>query len=212
MGLRRGWQEAKLLAAIQRGRKLIREERDDEFRSFCRGAARRFPQSAEIQYMLALTFVGERPDEEVAAQAVKAAEIGARDPAIQVRAGFLLMNSRDVEAARVCAARAEESADEDFVLSADLEGLKGRIAARDGDFAAAEEKFRSVLHREPQWSSHWVQLARFLWARGRDEEALTVVAESLSRFRDDGDGSRNRPRDIKDLERLQSEILERDRA
>jgi len=182
---------------------------DHEFVDFCQEAARRFPRSAEIQYMLALSFLrDERPEEDVAAQAAKAAEIGARDADIQVRAGYLLMNTRNVEAARLCAARAEESGEEDFVLSADLEGLKGRIAARDGDFAGAEEKFRSVLRREPQWSGNWAQLARFLWARGRDEEALTVLAESLSRFRDSGEGSRIRPKDIKELERLQREILD----
>lgn len=208
MGLRQAWREAKLAAAIERGRRLMREEKDEEYLAFVLQAGRRFPQSAEIQWMVASAMrgVGERSDEEVAAQAAKTAAIGVQDPTIQVRVGYLLIDADDVEAARLCAARAEELAGEDFVLSADLEGLKGRIEAHDGDFAAAEEKFRSVLSREPQWPSNWTQLARFLWARGRNEEALALLAESLSRFRGANDESQRRHGKIEMLERLQSEI------
>lgn len=85
--------------------------------------------------------------------------------------------------------------------------MKGRIAAQDGDLAEAEELFRTAVRREPQWSTHWTQLARFLWARGRSEEALTVIAESLGHFRED-DGLRARREDIDILERLQSRIAD----
>ncbi len=148
----------------------------------------------------------ERPDEEIATQAAKAATVGARGANIQVQAGYILIDARDVEAARVCVARAEESADDRFVFAVELDGLKGRIAARDGEFAKAEEMFRSVLRREPQWSSNWIQLARFLWARGRNEEALTVLAESLNWLREKDRGQHTKADDFDSLERLQSEI------
>ena len=186
----------------------MRDGRDEEFIAFSQGAARRYPESAEIQYMLAVAMrlTGERSDKEVATQAAKAATIGARDPNMQVRAGYQLIDANDVEAARGCVARAEESADEHFVLAVDLDGLRGRIAARDGEFAEAEELFRSVLRREPQWPGNWTQLVRFLWARGRNEEALTVIAESLSHLKDEDDESRGQRKDIENAERLQSEI------
>ena len=208
MGLRKAWQDAKLAAAIRRARRLMRGDSDEEYVAFVLEAGRRFPQSAEIQWMVAsvMSRVGGRSDEEVAAQAAKTAALGAHDPTIQVRVGFILIDVDDVEAARRCAARAEELAGEDSVLSADLERLRGHIDARDGDFAAAEEKFRSVLSREPQWSANWRALARFLWARGRNEEALSVLAESLIRFREDDDNSPGRRKDIEILEWLQSEI------
>jgi tetratricopeptide (TPR) repeat protein len=183
--LRQGWHYGSLAAAIRRCRKLIRERRIEEFVAFSQRAPPRFPDSAEIQLMLARALRQlERPDEEIAAQAAKAAAVGARDANIQVQAGYILIDARDVDAARVCVARAEESADEHFVFAVDLDGLKGRIAARDGEFAEAEELLRSVLRREPQWSSNWAQLARFLWSRGSYEEALAVLAESLNWLRE----------------------------
>jgi tetratricopeptide (TPR) repeat protein len=211
MGLRQDWREAwrhgTRAAAVDRARRLIREEKGEELAVFAADAVRRFPESPELQLMFArgLRFEG-RPDAEVATQAAKAATVGARDANIQVQAGYTLIDAGDVEAARKCVARAEESADEHFIFAADLDGLRGRIAARDGDFAEAEELFRSVVSREPQWPGNWTQLARFLWARGRNQEALTIVAESLSRLRDENDESSGRRKNIESAERLQSEI------
>ncbi|MBS1860986.1 MAG: tetratricopeptide repeat protein [Actinobacteria bacterium] len=146
------------------------------------------------------------PDEEVAAQMTKAATVGARDPNVQVMAGNRLIDLDHVGAARECVARAQEAAFEGFPLEVDFDGLRGRIAAREGDFAEAEELFRSALTREPQWSTNWTRLARFLWARGRNEEALTVVAEALGRFLEDDDGSAGRRADVETLEHLQGRI------
>jgi uncharacterized protein HemY len=139
----------------------------------------------------------DRPDD-VAAEAAKAAELGSDDPVVQVQAGHKLLNSDDLDGARKCAARASELVDDDFILLADLEGLIGCVAARDGEYAFAEEKLRSALAREPEWSSHWLSLARFLWARGRDEDAIAVIGESLPQVRE-GTGRDH-------LERLRSEI------
>jgi tetratricopeptide (TPR) repeat protein len=211
MGLRQDWREAwrqgTLAAAVERARRLILEDRNEELIAFSKDAARRFPESAELQLMFARGLRrDERSDADVAAQAAKAATIGARDPSIQVQAGYILIDAGDIEAARQCVARAQESADEHFVFAVDLDGLRGRIAAREGEFAEAEDLFRSVVRREPQWPGNWTQLARFLWARGRNQEALTVIAESLSRLRDENDESSGRRKDIESAERLQSEI------
>jgi tetratricopeptide (TPR) repeat protein len=190
-------QKRELHATIERGRTLLME-RDETALEYIEDAARRFPDSAEIRLLLASALLTSRP-EDVRAQAATAAELGAEDPVIQVRAGDLLLSEGDLEAARVCATRAQETVDGEFILMADLEGLIGRIAARDGDYAVAEEKLRSALRREPEWPSHPIHLARFLWARERNEDALTVIDESLDRVRD------------KDhLERLRGEIASDD--
>lgn len=167
-----------------------------EPREFLEQAIEEFPDDPilRLNYVPILREI--RPDD-VVAEATKAAELGPGDPVIQVQAGHKLLNSDDLEGARRCAARASELIGDDFILLADLEDLIGRVAARDGDYAFAEEKLRSALQREPEWSSHWLHLARFLWARGRDEDALTVIDESLPLFED-------RDRDL--LERLRSEI------
>lgn len=79
--------------------------------------------------------------------------------------------------------------------------LIGRIAAEDSDYAVAEEKLRSAVGREPEQSTYALDLARFLWAGGRNQDALTVIDESLDRAGD---------KDL--LERLRREIVAEDVA
>ena len=202
MRLRDRKAERQLRAAIDRGRSLLAEGKGDRALEAIEDTARRFPQSAEIQLQLASALLAFTTDE-VGAHAVQAAELAPDDPIIQVRAGHMLLNEGDLEAARACAARAEELADGEFILLADVEGLSGLIAARDGNYVFAEEKLRSALQREPEWSSHWLHLARFLWARGRNEEALAVIGESLEQVKEAGD------KDL--LERLRGEIADEGR-
>lgn len=199
MRIRGGKRKRDLAVAIERGRSLIREQKDQEAIEFLEKAARDFPQVGEFPLLLAMAYRDSRPDD-IPVQLAKAADLGSDDPVIQVMVGHKLLNEGDVEAARACAARAEELADGEFILLADAESLSGRIAARDGHYALAEEKLRSALQREPEWSSHWLHLARFLWARGRNKDALTVIDESLARVRERGD------KDL--LERLRGEITD----
>ena len=187
----------RLAAAIEHGRRLVKEQKDQEALAFLEKAARDFPESPEMPLMLATIYRDSRP-EAIPIQLAKAANLGSDDPVIQVLVGHRFLNEGDFDSARSCATRAEASVDFDFPLFADLEGLRGRIAARDGDYAVAEEKLRSALRREPECFTHWVHLARFLWARGRDEDALTVIDESLPQVREDIDT------DL--LEQLRSEI------
>jgi Tfp pilus assembly protein PilF len=190
--------ERELGAVIKRGWEMIRQGRDQDALEFLEDACSRFPESAELRMMLATVYRELRPDD-VAEQLAKAAELGADDPMIQVRAGHMLWNEDDLEGARACAARASELIDNEFALSADLEGLIGRIAARDGEYDFAEEKLRSAARREPEYSTHTVRLARFLWARGRDEDALAVIDESFDRVRES---------DKVSLERLRTEFAD----
>jgi tetratricopeptide (TPR) repeat protein len=143
--------------------------------------------------MLATVYLDIRLDD-MAAQLTKAAELGFNNPSIQIRAGHRLWNIDDLGGARRCAARASDS-----IGMADLEGLIGHIAASDGQYAVAEEKLRSARQREPEYPTHAIGLARFLWARGRGEDALIVIDEALDHVRED---------DKDFLERLRREITD----
>jgi Flp pilus assembly protein TadD len=151
------------------GRQLFAADDDQATLEFLGKAAGRFPENPEIWVLLASASVEVRPDE-VAPHASKAAQLGADDPVIQVRAGHLLLGRGKVDAARACAARGREFAGVDFVLLAGLEGLEGKLASLDGEYALAERLLRSAADREPEYSTYSVDLARFLTNRNRRAE------------------------------------------
>ena len=181
-------------AAVERGRHLLVAERGQEAFEFAEDAVKRFPESAELRLILASMFLKFQP-EQVASQAALAAELGADDPGIQVRAGHLMFDRGEVEGARACTRRANELAGPDFIHISGLETLDGLIAALDGEDALAEEKFRSAVERDPAFSSFAFDLAKFLAARDRQDEALAVIDDSLQQAKDKDD-----------LERLRDEI------
>jgi Flp pilus assembly protein TadD len=172
-------QKKELAAAIAHGRELGRVGRDPEQAlEFLEEAVRKFPQSPELRLLKATVLLSLRPDD-VIAEAAKAAELAPQDPGTLVRAGHLLIANGDVEGARSCAARAGEVAQPDFVLMSGLRSLNGRIAARDGKDDFAEECLRLAMGEDPTYSSFAVNLAKFLAARGRQDEALEVIDEAL---------------------------------
>jgi tetratricopeptide (TPR) repeat protein len=120
-----------------------------------------------------------RPNE-VVAEAAKAVELGPDDPLILVRAAHLMFDRGQVEAARSCAARANELAQPDFLLMSGLANLNGRLAAHDGQDDLAEQKFRAAMESDPAFSSFAVDFAKFLASRGRQTEALEVIDEALN--------------------------------
>jgi tetratricopeptide (TPR) repeat protein len=197
MALRGRKQKRELEEAIQRGRKLQAED-DPGAAAFIEDAATRFPESPEFPLLLSNLFLESRPGE-VLALVVKATELGSDDPSTQIRAGHKFLNEGHVEAARACGVRAGELADDEFALMAALESLDGRIAARDGDFVLAEEKLRSAFGRDPEYAVYALHLARFFWARGRNDDALSVIDQSLGQARK-----------TYDLERLRAEIVAED--
>jgi predicted Zn-dependent protease len=197
MRLIRRNRERELAAAIERGRALIAEEKNREALEILEKAAQDFPESPEVPLMMATVYREFRP-RDASALLTKAAELGSDDPVIQVMVGHRRLNEGDVEAARICAARAEHQVDDEFALMADYDRLVGRIAARDGDYDFAEEKLRSAMRREPHLPTHSLDLARFLWARGRNGEALTAIDQSVEQVSEEVDKIL--------LERLRSEI------
>ncbi len=182
-------------AAVSRGRELLVEGDHQATFEFLEDAAERFPDDPEIRLLLASINLEYRPDE-VASQALKAAELGAEDPLIQVRAGHLLV-SRDAGAARACAKRARDLAESDFVLMAGLESLEGLLASLNGEDVLAEELLRSAVAREPEFSAYPVDLARFLSNRDRATDAIAAIDEALGRVREK-DGLERMRRQIAD--------------
>lgn len=180
--------------AVLRGRQLVIEGDDRATFEFLEDAVEKFPDDPELRILLASINLEFRPDE-VASQATEAAQLGAADPMIQVRAGHLLLGRGAIDAARACGRRARELAAPDFVLMAGLEGLEGTIASLDGDYVLAEERLRSAVEREPEFSTYAVDLARFLANRDRPHEALGVIDDALEQVKEKDD-----------LERMRSEI------
>jgi tetratricopeptide (TPR) repeat protein len=196
MKLRDRKQKRELAAAIARGRELGKVGRDPEQAlDFLEEAVRKFPQSPELRLLKAAVLLSLRPDD-VIAEAAKAAELAPQDPGTQVRAGHLLIAKGNLEEARSCAARASEVAQPDFVLMSGLRSLNGRIAAREGKDDLAEECLRLAMSEDPTYSNFAVNLAKFLAARGRQEEALEVI-----------DGALQVVTEKNDLEQLRDRIM-----
>jgi Flp pilus assembly protein TadD len=165
-------------AAVERARDLIIEGDDRATFEFLEDAVERFPEDPELRVSLASIYLEYRPDQ-VRLEAAKAAELGAANPSVQVRAGSFLLGEGDIDGARSCARRARRTVGSDFVLIAGLEGLEGRIAAIDGDDELAEKRLRSAAEREPAYSAYAINLVQFLAKRGRTAEALDVIDEAL---------------------------------
>ena len=192
MKLRGRKQRKELAAAIARGRELRRLGRDKEALEFLERAVWQFPHDPELRLLYATILLGVRPDA-VAAEAIKAADLGRDDPATLVRAGHLLL-SRDRERTRSCATRANEIAPPDFVLMAGLDNLTGLLAAFAGEDEQAEEKLRSAVDREPGNEPFVRNLAVFLAERGRLQEGAEVIDEALEHVEHKDDLERMRDR------------------
>jgi tetratricopeptide (TPR) repeat protein len=178
MKLRHRNQAKELAAAIARGRELRELGQDpDQALEFLESAVQRFPQDPELRLLTATVLLALRPDD-VAAEAIKAAELAPDDPATLMRAGHMLLRG-DREAARACAARANELAEPDFVLMGGLDNLNGLLAAFAGEDELAEEKLRSAVEREPDSEPFVRNLAVFLAERGRLQEGAEVLDKAL---------------------------------
>jgi Flp pilus assembly protein TadD len=180
--------------AIQRSRALLVSGRHEANFDHLRTSVEKFPGDPEIRLLYATVLLEYGP-EEVAAEAVTAAELGRDSPPIIVGAAQLMLNRGEVEDARTWLARANELAPADFTLGASLMNLNGLIAALDGEDELAEERLRSALRSEPDNGPFAIDLARFLVSRERRDEAVEIVDQTLMRT----DGREN-------LERFRAEI------
>lgn len=173
----RGSRQKRLAEATYIARGFLSPRTRPEALEFLEKAIQEFPDDPEIRVSHASILLDYRP-EDVAAEAARAAELAQDDPATLVRAGHLLI-SRDREAARACATRANEVVQPGFVLMSGLMHLDGTLAALDGEDDLAEEKLRSATASDPDNEPWAGQLAVFLAERGRTEDAVEVLDEAL---------------------------------
>lgn len=165
-------------AAIRRARRLRSEDRDQENLEFLEEARLRFPREAEFQLIYATTLLPLRPDE-VASEVVKAVGLAPDDPTVLVRAAHLMRSEGEPEVARFYMKRARELAGPNFIFEGGLANLEGAYAAFDKEYDFAEERLRCAVELDPDFESFAGDLARFLAARGRLEEAVEVVDQAL---------------------------------
>lgn len=182
--------------AVDQARRMFGVRPEEEVFEFLENAVKEFPEDPELRVLYASILLAFRIDD-VAEEAEKAAELGRNDPVILVRAGHLLLNRGEVEAARSCAARANELAAPEFLFYPELLNLDGHLATRNGNDELAEESFRLAVKREPSGGMLAVDLAKFLAERDRQEEALEVIEEALTQAKH-----------TESLERLRGEILD----
>lgn len=171
-----------LAAAITRGRELLTADKEREALEFLEETVQQFPEDAEIRLLYASALLPFRPDD-VVAEAEKAVELRPDDPIVLVRAGHQLFSGGEVEAARSCAARANEVAQQGFVLESGLASLDGLLAAIDGEDELAEEKLRRAAVEDPEYSTFAIDLAKFLSERDRQTEAIAVIDNALENCR-----------------------------
>lgn len=175
-----------LATVIDRGRQLLAEGGEQETYQYLRNAVQRFPKDPEVRVNYASILLAIRPND-VAAEAAKAVELGPDNPVILVRAGNMLFDRGDVEAARSCALRASEVAAPDFALLSGLASLNGLLAAVDGDDALAEAELRAAVQIDPDVSGPTIHLAKFLRSRDRGADAIAIIDSCLRRAKEKGD-------------------------
>jgi Flp pilus assembly protein TadD len=176
--LKVGREEEERAEAVERGRRLLSEERYRENLEFLEEARRQFPDVAEIQLLYASMLLEFRP-EDVAVEAAKAVELGPEDPTILVRAASLLLNRGQLEEARPIVKRARALVGPDFLLEGGLVNLEGVIAAIDKEYDLAEEKLRLAVELDPDFESFAGDLAKLLRIRSRPAEAVEVIDQAL---------------------------------
>lgn len=178
MGLKARIRQAELAVRIEYSRQLVTGPDDPKTIPYLEASIRRFPESAHLRMLMADACKVVRPGQ-VAQEARAAAELAPKDLTLQVYAAWALVHHEEVEAAWDCAARVRELAGDDYEPITDLVRLEGMAMAYERRFTAAEEKLRWALDTKPQNKKNAHVLAAFLWARGRDEEAVEVIDEAM---------------------------------
>lgn len=163
---------------MRRARRLQSEDRDRENLEFLEEARLRFPKEAEFQLLYATTLLA-FPRDEVAGEVVRAVGLAPDDPTVLVRAAHLMLSEGEPEVARFYAKRARELAGPNFIFEGGLANLEGLFAAFNKEYDLAEERLRLAVEVDPDFDSLARNLARFLAARGRLNEAVEVVDQAL---------------------------------
>lgn len=167
-----------VLVRTEYAKQLVYGPDDPRTIPYLEASIRKFPRSAQIRLLMAEACRVSRPDR-VAPEAKIAADLAPTDLTLQVYAGWLLAHHGDVGAARNCVTRVRELAGDDYAPITDLVRLEGIVLAHERHFAAAEEKLRWAVATEPENTKNAHVLAAFLWATGRNEDAVGAIDEAM---------------------------------
>ncbi len=174
---------ASLDDTLAQARELLGRGASEKYLSFTERAASRFPRSAAVRLEYA-TALGAVDAERARAEALEIAALEFDDEleraALLVRAARLLLDLGDPPGASFLADSAAEPAPSFVMIVNELTGLRGAIAAAMGDDATAESELRGAHAADPIHSVFARDLAEFLLARGRPEEALAVIERTLA--------------------------------
>jgi tetratricopeptide (TPR) repeat protein len=178
-----GGDDALLADTLAQARELLGRGASEEYLAYTERAAARFPRSAAVRLEYA-TAVGAFDPERARAEALEIAALEfdheLERAALLVRAARLLLDLGDPAGASLLAARAAEPAPSFVMIVNELTGLQGAIAAAIGDDATGESELRAAHAADPIHSVFARDLAEFLLARGRPEEALAVIERTLA--------------------------------
>lgn len=196
MWLRRLRDRRALASAIAHSRRLLAEGRHEENLSFLEGGvAERFSDDAEIRLLYGTALLDLKPEAGLS-EIARAIELEPDEPVRLTRAARIMYDMKQFDKARLYTERGKKLAPEDFVFGPELLNLESNFAALDGEDERAEEGLRLAVEREPKMEALALDLARFLFERGKEAEALGVIDEAL-----------NHSKETKNLQRLQKEIL-----
>ena len=181
--------------AIEKAQRLLGNRQFEEALAFLQVVVEQFPDDPEIRLLYATSLLAV-PNADVAGEIIKAIGLDLDDPVRLIRAAAMLFDLGELSVARSYAEHAAKRAPVDFIFLPELTNLAGRLEALQGDDALAEEALRAAVEVGPRREAFARDLAVFLAARGRMQEAIATIDTALSLTSE-----------IEELERLREKIV-----
>jgi tetratricopeptide (TPR) repeat protein len=162
------------------------EGRTEDAERLVRSALERWPDDAELHYLLASSIV-DRPEnaDEVVALAHAMARLAPDDAFVLMQASTLLMYVRELEYAETYVQRAIEVAPMGWEFAAELAYTAGTVLAHLHKDEEAEGALRAAYHLDPEGVGHGKDLAAIVASQGRLSEALEIADDALQHRPDD---------------------------
>lgn len=164
---------------VERSLALARAGHDEESEGLVRAGLVRFPGAAEVHLHAGAAAADRGESAEAKRLALRAVELAPEDPRVLTRAALLTFDLDEFGPAEKWSRQAANIAPDDFVLAANIAHLAGKLLYVYGKDEGAEEMLRMAFEDDPEMRGHGQMLAMLLEKRGRNTEALEVIAEAL---------------------------------
>jgi tetratricopeptide (TPR) repeat protein len=166
---------------IERSDELIQAHRFDEAISLLRKGVKRFPDDPYV--MLRLAHITTESDEAKALVRRVGPSVSDDAPRLTVCATIMFHHNELVEASEYVARAV--AVDPSFRTDPGLLHVAGRIAAVREENERAEDMLRAAYLADPEATHHGAAFGEILAIRGKYDEALEVIDESLKHFASD---------------------------